>query len=162
MIKRAFFSIILTLSFIIMNAQAGMEYYLSGKKNFNPSITTPGEFAGHEIGELHLTHDKLYYYMLELDRLSDRAVWEEYGKSHEGRPLGHLIISSPANIANIEKLRLQHLDLCDPEKSRNLDISNLPLFIKMGYGIHGNESSAQNASAIVAYYLVAAAGSGID
>lgn len=162
MIKRAFFSIILTSSFIILNAQSGMEYYLSGKKNFNPSITTPGEFAGHEIGELHLTHDKLYYYMLELDRLSDRAVWEEYGKSHEGRPLGHLIISSPANIANIEKLRLQHLDLCDPEKSRNLDISNLPLFIKMGYGIHGNESSAQNASAIVAYYLVAAEGSWID
>jgi hypothetical protein len=54
---------------------------LSGKKNLNPSITTPSQFAGHEIGDLHLTHDKLYYYMLELDRLSDRALWEEYEKA---------------------------------------------------------------------------------
>ncbi len=154
--------IILTSSLNILNAQVGTEYYLPGKKNLNPSIITPKQFAGHDIGDLHLTHDKLYYYMLELDRLSDRAVWEEYGKSHEGRPLGHLVISSPENIGTLEKLRLQHLELCDPEKSQNLDIRNMPLIVKMGYGIHGNESSAQNASAVVAYYLVAAEGPEID
>ena len=38
----------------------------------------------------------------------------------------------------------------------------MPVFIKLGYGIHGNESSAQNASVIVAYYLVAGEGKKID
>ncbi|OFY39884.1 MAG: hypothetical protein A2Z69_02735, partial [Bacteroidetes bacterium RBG_13_44_24] len=122
---------------------------------YDSSVPTPKQFIGHEIGEWHLSHDKLYFYMLELARVSGRAVWEEYGKSHEGRPLGHLIISSPENINNLEQLRLQHLALCDPDQSGRLDISSMPVFIKLGYGIHGNESSAQNASAVTAYYLVA-------
>ncbi len=38
----------------------------------------------------------------------------------------------------------------------------MPVFIKLGYGIHGNESSAQNSSVIVAYYLIAGEGENID
>jgi len=38
----------------------------------------------------------------------------------------------------------------------------MPVFIKLGYGIHGNESSAQNASALIAYYLTAGEGKEID
>ena len=100
--------------------------------------------------------------MLELARISDRAIWEEYGRSYEDRPLGQLIISSPENIKNLEQLRQQHLKLCDPSVSDNSDIKNMPLFIKLGYGIHGNESSAQNASVLTAYYLIAGEGKNID
>ncbi len=100
--------------------------------------------------------------MTELAKVSDRAIWEEYGKSYENRPLGQLIISSPGNIRNIEQLRQQHLRLCDPAASDKEDIENMPVFIKLGYGVHGNESSAQNASALVAYYLAAATGEKID
>lgn len=160
--KKTFLSVVILLTLNILNAQVDLQYYLPGKNNLNPSVTTPKQFTGHEIGDFHLTHDKLYYYMLELDRISDRAVWEEYGKSHEGRPLGHLIISSPANIENIGNLRLKHLELSDPGKSQSIDIRNMPIFVKMGYGIHGNESSAQNASALVAYYLIAGEGPEID
>lgn len=38
----------------------------------------------------------------------------------------------------------------------------MPLIIKLGYGVHGNESSAQNASILTAYYLVAGQGAEID
>jgi hypothetical protein len=100
--------------------------------------------------------------MLELAKISDRAVWEEYAKSYEGRPLGHLIISSPENIKNLEQIRQQHLVLCEPSKSDQINIVNLPVFIKLGYGVHGNESSAQNASALVGYYLVAGESKEID
>ncbi len=145
-----------------INAQVTLDYYLPGDISYNQSVSTPKQFAGHEIGEWHLTHDKLYFYMLELARVSDRAIWEEYGRSHEGRPLGQLIISSPENIKNLEQLRLQHVALCDPDQSGNIDISGMPVFIKLGYGIHGNESSAQNASAVTAYYLVAGEGQKIN
>jgi hypothetical protein len=145
---------------IITNCQVTLDYYLP-ELNYNPRIPTPKQFFGHEIGEWHLTHDKLYYYMLELAKASDRAVWQEYGRSYENRPLGHLIISSPENIRNLEQIRIQHQKLCDPAESGNSDITNMPVIIMLGYGIHGNESSAQNSSALVAYYLIAAEGNKI-
>ena len=149
------------LSGIVAYAQT-IDYFMPGDVTFNKEVPTPAKFAGHEVGEWHLSHDKLVFYMLELARVSDRAIWEEYAKSHEGRPLGQLIISSPENIRNIEQLRQQHLILCDPSQSDNADISKMPVFIKLGYGIHGNESSAQNASVLAAYYLVAGEGRKLD
>ncbi len=146
----------------LLNAQIKLDYYLPEDISYNPSVPTPKQFTGHEAGEWHLTHDKLVYYFQELARISDRAIWEEYGRSHENRPLGQLIISSPENIKNIEKLRQQHLELCDPAISDNADISAMPVFIKLGYGIHGNEASGPNSSVLTAYYLVAGEGNKID
>jgi hypothetical protein len=146
---------------IALSGQVTIDYFMPKDVTFRGDIPAPAKFAGHEIGEWHLTHDKLLYYMLELARVSDRAIWEEYARSYEGRPLGQLIISSPENIRNIETLRQQHVALSDPSKP-DADISKMPVFIKLGYGVHGNESSAQNASALVAYYLVAGQGSKID
>jgi len=79
----------------MMSSQIKSDYYLPDDIRYNKEITAPAKFFGHEVGEWHLTHDKLYNYMLELARISDRAIWEEYGRSYEGRPLGNLIISSP-------------------------------------------------------------------
>jgi hypothetical protein len=160
--KKLFLLSALLLFANVINAQLTLDYYLPKDVSYNPAIPVPKQFFGHEIGEWHLSHDKLYFYMLELAKISDRAVWEDYGKSYEGRPLGQLIISSPENIKNLEQLRLSHIQLCDPSLSDNLDIKKMPVFIKMGYGIHGNESSAQNASALAAYYLLAEEGPQID
>jgi len=146
----------------VIFSQVNLSYYLPDDISYNKEIPTPAKFIGHEVGEWHISHDKLCYYMYELSRLSSRAVWEEYGKSHEGRPLGHLIISSPENIVNLEQIRTEHLRFSDPDLSSGTDSKNSPVFIKLGYGIHGNESSAQNASVLVAYYLTAGEGSKID
>jgi hypothetical protein len=159
--KMAFF-LAAILTAVVTNAQISLDYYLPKDISYNLSIPTPKQFTGQEVGEWHLTHDKLYFYMQELAKKSERAIWEEYGRSYEDRPLGQLIISSPENIKNIEQLRQQHIQLCDPTKSDNSDIVNMPVFIKLGYGIHGNESSAQNSSALTAYYLIAGEGSKID
>ncbi len=145
-----------------LNAQVKLDYYLPDDISYNTVIPKPAEFMGHEIGEWHLTHDKLVFYMKELARISDRAIWEEYARSYEDRPLGQLIISSPENIRNIEQLRKQHLQLCDPSLSAKLDINNMPLFVKLGYGIHGNESSGPNSSVLTAYYLIAGVGGKMD
>ena len=156
-------TLISLLSFsLLTKSQIGSDYYLPQDVSYNKSIPSPKQFFGHEIGEWHLTHDKLYFYMLELARVSDRAVWEEYGRSYENRPLGHLIVSSPENIKNLENLRQKHLDLCDPDGSQRIDFKSMPVFIKLGYGVHGNESSAQNATALTAYYLVAGEGEKIE
>lgn len=99
---------------------------------------------------------------MELARLSGRACWEEYTISYEGRPLGQLIISLSENIKNIEQIRIRHIALSDPAASDRQNIKEMPMFVKLGYGVHGNESGAQNASAVVAYYMIAGEGPKID
>ncbi len=153
--------VILTVSLTI-NAQAGLDYFLPSDVNYLESVPAPSSFIGHEVGEWHVTHDKLVGYMKLLDGISGRAVWEEYGKSWEGRPLGQLIITSEENMKRLEEIRLSHLKLSDPALSKSINTDAMPVIIKLGYGVHGNESSAQNASMLTAYWLVAGQGAKID
>jgi hypothetical protein len=160
--KKLFALSIALLIFSYAESQEPLSWFLPSNVTYSKDIPTPLQFFGHEPGVWHLSHDKLYSYMKELDRVSDRAVWEEYGRSYENRPLGQLIISSPENIKNLEAIRKEHLKLCDPAISGNANTDKMPVVIKLGYGIHGNESSAQNSSAIVAYYLIAGEGDAIN
>ena len=148
-------SVILLVSLISYNQdRPTLDYYMPAGVTFDNGIPAPGSF-GHEVGEWHVTHDKLVGYMMLLDAVSGKAAWEEYGRSWEGRPLGQLIITSEKNMARLEDIRLEHLKLSDPSVSRGIVTADMPLVIKLGYGVHGNESSAQNASLLTAYYLVA-------
>ncbi|MFN2314305.1 MAG: M14 family zinc carboxypeptidase [Bacteroidales bacterium] len=160
--KRTLLLSVMLLASLMMNAQTGLSYYLPSGIEYNPAIPSPSSFIGHEVGEWHVTHDKLAGYMKLLGDHSERAVWEEYGKSWEGRTLGQLIITSEENMGRLEEIRLEHLKLSDPDVSRGIRTDDMPLVIKLGYGVHGNESSAQNASLLTAYYLVAGQGAAID
>ncbi len=161
--KRTLLSSVILLASLISFGQTHptLEYYMPAGVSFDSSIPPPASI-GHEVGEWHVTHDKLVGYMKQLDAVSDRAKWEEYGKSWEGRPLGQLIITSEENMARLEEIRLEHLKLSDPAVAKSINTAEMPLIIKLGYGVHGNESSAQNASLLTAYYLVAGQGTKID
>ncbi len=141
---------------------AGLSYYLPAGVDYNPAIPVPSSYLGFEVGEWHVSHDRLVGYMQLLAGLSDRARWEEYGRSWEQRPLGHLIVSSEKNMARLEELRVEHLKLSDPSLSAGINTADMPLVVKLGYGIHGNESSAQNASLLTAYHLVAGSSAELD
>ena len=49
-----------------LTAQIDLSYYLPQNISYNPDIPTPKEVIGHEVGEWHITHDKLIYYMRTL------------------------------------------------------------------------------------------------
>lgn len=135
-------------------SQLELTYYLPSG-NYLPEIPEPGSLLGHEVGERHITHDQLTGYLKELAERSDRVIYQEYARSYEGRPLFHLIITSPENQEKLERLRMDHLSLSDPDQSASLDLAEMPVVVRLGYGVHGNESSASNASLLVAYYLAA-------
>ncbi len=118
-------------------------------------VPSPEEFLGFQIGEWHLHHALLAQYMELLAESSPRASIYEYGRSHEHRPLQHLVITSEENQQRLEEIRERHLQLTDPSVSGDLDISEMPLVVLLGYGVHGNEPSAHNAAPLVAYHLVA-------
>lgn len=150
------------LLFVTQLQAQDLSYYLPKNVTYNSAIPTPKSIIGHEVGEWHITHDKLVYYMQAIAASSNRVKLQILGKTYEGRPQMALIFTSPKNHTNLEDIRKQHLLLSDANKSSSVNITTAPVVVWMGYSIHGNESSGSNASLLAAYYLAAAQGADID
>ena len=144
------FTIILSTN---MSSQTHLSYYFGDNTNFDESIPKPSEIIGHEVGEWHVTHDKLVQYMYAVAEASDRVLIEETGKTYENRPLLILKVSSNKNIKVLEKIQKKHIEISDGKKMNQFE--NMPAIVYQGYGVHGNEASASNASILGIYYLAA-------
>jgi hypothetical protein len=143
------------------NSSADLNYYFSNQENtFDESIPTPESIIGHQVGEWHITHDKLVQYMKELARSSDRVTIQNRGLTYEDRPLILLTITSKNNHSNIEKIKENHMALSNSNNITNFN--NFPLVVYQGFSIHGNEPSGSNASLLLAYYLAASKSNFID
>ena len=147
------FVFFLFLSISISAQKVDLSYYLPKNVTYDKSIPTPKEVIGHEVGEWHVTHDKLVEYMKALAASSDRISIENRGKTYEDRPLLLLTITSPENHKNLEEIRQAHINATD---DNSVDISENPIVVYQGFSIHGNEPSGSNAALAVAYYLAAA------
>jgi hypothetical protein len=143
-------------------SQFDLAYYLPKNVTYNQDIPTPQSVLGFDVGEWHVTHDKLVEYMKLLSTVSNRITIEDRGKTFEGRPIILLTVTSPENHNNLEAIRTQHLNLIDYKQSSQLNIGAMPLVVYQGFSIHGNEPSGSNSSLILAYYLAAAEGDEIE
>lgn len=156
--------LIVCLTFLY-NIQAqekqGLDYYLPQGVTYDETIPKPAAVIGHEVGEWHVTHDKLMYYMQTLADVSDRITIENRGTTFEGRPLLLLTVTSPSNHKNIDNIRNDHLALSSTGGG-SMNVSEMPIVVYQGFSIHGNEPSGSNASLAYAYYLAAAQGPEID
>jgi hypothetical protein len=160
--KLLLFSILLlSIPTIAQDDNVDLNYYLPKDVTYNAAIPTPKSVIGHEVGEWHITHDKLVQYMYALAASSDRITIENRGSTFEGRPLLLLTITSPANHQNIGAIQAQHVALTQ-SGSAALNTANMPAVVYQGFSIHGNEPSGANAGLAVAYYLAAAQGPKID
>ncbi|MDZ4809868.1 MAG: M14 family metallopeptidase, partial [Bacteroidota bacterium] len=140
-----------------------LKYYLPDSVQYNPAIPKPKDVIYHEVGEWHITHDRLINYMKAVAAAApDRIKLETMGLTYESRPQVLLIITSPKNHQRLEEIRLQHIKLTDPAQSASVNIDNMPIVVWIGHSIHGDESSGANASLLSAYYLAAAQGKQID
>src|SRR5271156_6986152 len=80
------------------------------------AVPTPESHFGHKIGvdnEL-LDWDKVVTYFQALEKSSDRIKFKELGKTVEGRPQIAAIISSAANIKNLDHYLDIQRRLSDP------------------------------------------------
>jgi len=150
-------SLVCALLFLMssLHAQKPLTYYLPDVE-YDENIPTPEEVLGYQIGEWHLSHDRLYMYMRELAAASDRIMLQQFAYTYEDRPLIYLLITSPENHANIDEIKAQHVQLTDPDASSDLNTADMPSVVYQGFSIHGNEPSGSNAAPLVAYYLAAA------
>ncbi|SHI03025.1 Zinc carboxypeptidase [Chryseolinea serpens] len=144
---------LLLLLFVAFSATAQDRYYFP-KGNFDPAIPSPEKFLGYPIGSHYTRHDRIVDYFKELDRLSDKVTVKEIGKTYEERVQIIATVTSPENHGKLESIRLEHLKLVDP-KAAEPDYKNLPVFVHLGYSVHGNETSSGEAALLTFYYLVA-------
>jgi Zinc carboxypeptidase len=151
---------ILSIFFTFCTAQ-DLSYYLPQNISYNKNIPTPKDIINHDVGEWHITHDRLLLYMKAVAKACPEKVQlQSMGFTAEQREQVLLIISSPNNIKNLEQLRQQHVQL--QSGSNAVNVKTMPVVVWIGHSIHGNESSGSNAALLGAYYLAAAQGSHID
>ena len=139
---------------LISNIITSQNYFLENYKPFNNSILSPEEFLGYEIGFQHTRHDQIVSYLTYLSTVSNKADLVNYGKTHEGRNLVILTITSENNLNNLDDIQKEHLQYTIPGNSVTLN-KDLPIIINLGYGVHGNEPSSSEAAMLTAYTLVA-------
>lgn len=135
-------------------AFAQSAYFFPQGGEFDPSIPTPQQFLGYEIGSRYTRHDQLVAYFNELARHSGKIKVEQIGSSYEGRPLVIATVTSAQNQQQLETLRRQHVTLADPAQPLSAAGSS-PVVVWLGYSVHGNETSSGEAALLTAYYLVA-------
>lgn len=152
-------AVLLGTTTIAQDYQVDLSYYLPSNVTYNPDIPTPESVVGHQVGDWHISHDKLALYMKTVAAASDRMTIESRGTTFEGRPILLLTVTSPNNHANLDAIRADHMALTDGGKDVT---SDMPIVVYQGFSIHGNEPSGSNASLVLAYYLAAAQGPEID
>ncbi len=141
---------------VLQAQKLDLAYYLPQDIPYDANIPTPESFLGYEVGEWHVGHSQVHYYLQHLAEKSPRMKMDEYARSHEQRPLSLVYISSEENLKNLEEIRKNHLALSDPSIKDKPDFNKQKLVVYLGHSVHGNESSGTNAALLVAYYLAAA------
>ncbi|NNF52722.1 MAG: zinc carboxypeptidase [Gammaproteobacteria bacterium] len=134
-----------------LEGEARLEWYLGNAVSYAEEVPKPASVIGHEVGEWHVSHDRLVQYFKALAKASERVSLQSTGRTYEGRELMLVAISSKENIARLEEIRAQHME----RVAGNLDSAG-PTVVALGYSVHGNEASGSNASMLVAYHLAAA------
>src|SRR6185503_17711174 len=97
---------IASLLLLLVHTQAqDLSYYLPDSITYNPAIPKPKDIIYHEVGEWHVTHDRLVNYMKAIAAAApDRVKLETMGFTYETRPQLLLIITSAKNHQHLEEI----------------------------------------------------------
>ncbi len=127
------------------------------------NVTSPAEFFGFRMGDDRkiARWDKMVEYFHLLASESDRIRITELGKSTEGQPFILATISSPANLADLERFRQLNLRLNDPrgltdEAARSLAKEGKAV-VCQSMSLHGNEIGGTQMAPELAYDLLSGA-----
>ena len=90
----------------------------------------------------------------------DRVKLTTLHVTEEGREQPLLIITSPENLKRLDELQARNTRLADPrtcgeEEARRLSETS-PVFVWLGYSVHGSEASGSEAALAVAYHFASA------
>lgn len=131
---------------------------------FAQKIPAPNEVIGFTPGDDRklASWEKIVEYFQKLDAASDRVIFEEIGKSTNGKPFVYATISSPANLKNLDKYKQINAKLADPrliksnQKLADDLIKQGKTIVLITCGIHSTEVGSTLSSMLIAEKLAKA------
>ncbi len=130
---------------------------LSG--NYEDNIDNPSTFLDFNYGERVASPEQITLALKKWSQQSNKLKVVEYAKTHEGRPLHAVFISSSENLNNLDNIKNKISKLSDARNTSNKEalqiINTIPAIAWMAYSIHGNETSGGDAALGVIYHLIA-------
>ncbi len=134
-----------------------------GTERYDPAVPTPEQVIGHRIGSRHTDPAQVVRYFEAVAAASERVSLFQHGRTHEGRPLIHAIVTTPERQSQLDSLQRQHRRLFTaPESFSASELGAMPAVAYLGYSIHGNEASGTEASLLTLYHLAAGEGPAVD
>jgi len=135
--------------------------FFSSTAGAQNAITPPAEFFGHELGadRLLARWDRIVEYFELLDEESDRLQVTNMGPTTEGHPFLLVIISAPANLANLDRIAEISRALSDPRGLAEAEIDALidegKAVVSQSLGLHSTEVAGCQTGPEIAYDFVA-------
>jgi hypothetical protein len=131
-----------------------------GKPSSSQDIPTPREHFGFNIGDDYqlATYTQTEAYFRRLAAASDRVHLVEIGRTEEGRPQLMLIVSSPANIRQLEEYktisqRLAHAEGLTDQEAHELAARGKAV-VWIDGGLHATETVGTHQLIETAYQLI--------
>ncbi len=148
------FAIALTLAAVLVS-------FLPLVAGAQDSITPPDEFFGHQLGadRILARWDRMVEYFELLEEESDRIQVSNLGPSTEGHPFLLVTITSPENLANLNRIAEISRTLADPrgvqEAQIEAMISEGKAVVSQSLGLHSTEVAGCQSGPEIAYDFVA-------
>lgn len=119
------------------------------------SLLSPAQFLGYQSGERYTPHHRIVDYFRHAAEMGSpkQIRLENYGQSHEGRPLIAAIISAPQNMAKLDLIMTNQQRLAGYLRDKSAD-TDLPAVVWLSYNVHGNEPSSSEVSMELVYHML--------
>ena len=124
------------------------------------SLKTPDSFFGFQLGSDRkmARWDRIVEYLMELNEESDRIQVIEMGPSTEGYPFLLVVVSSPENLVNLDRLKSINDCIKDPRKEVEDTIEELiesgKSIVLQSMGLHASEIGSTQMAPELIYELV--------
>ena len=146
-------SLVVGAAFAGMSGAAHAQSFLAG--DFDPAIPTATDALGHAPGTNITSPVEMQLYLEALaEAAPDRMKIVKYAETWEGRPLHYAVITSAANMANLEAIKADMATIAAGGQGNG---TALPV-TWLTYSVHGNEISSTDAALTMAYHLLASKG----
>lgn len=133
---------------------AGLPAGLLPPADHRPEVPAP------DLGARYTPHHALLAYVRALAAAApDRVQLRTLYTTEEGREQPFLVITSPANLKRLEEWKALNGKLAEPrtcpeDEARRIAETS-PVFVWLGYSVHGSEVSGSEAALAVAYHFAA-------
>ncbi len=127
--------------------------------SYDPTIPTPEQILGFEPGDRAARPDEIERCLEVWAEASTRTRLVEYARSHEGRALYYMVVTSSEHLGRLDEIQANAGRLADPrsiseEEAQRL-VDGQPAVAWMAYSIHGDETSGTDSALAVLYHLIA-------